>query len=101
MDTKTRSTSGTGIHYIDQKNQATMERRKIIRRKRFQNAQLSNEKRKRLLTDQYKELLKNPVVKGVAIVGALYGGLFISKYIIREYAKVVVATKKLRDAHRL
>lgn len=78
-----------------------MERRKIIRRERLQNVQLSKEKTKRTLTDQSKELLQHPIVKGVAIVGALYGVLFISKYIIKEYAEVVAATKKLRDAHRL
>lgn len=78
-----------------------MERRKRIRRKQLKNTQLLKDKTKRTLTDQSKELLKNPIVKGIAIVGALYGVLFISKYIIKEYAEVVAATKKLRDAHRL
>jgi hypothetical protein len=50
---------------------------------------------------QTKALLKNPWVKGVVTIGAFYGVLFISKYVIREYAEVVAATKKLRDAHRL
>ncbi len=78
-----------------------MERRKRIRRKQLKNTQLLKDKTKRTLTDQSKELLKNPIIKGIAIVGAFYGVLFISKYIIKEYAEVVAATKKLRDAHRL
>ncbi|WP_298547655.1 hypothetical protein [uncultured Aquimarina sp.] len=78
-----------------------MERRKIIRRERLKNVPLSKDKTKRTLANQSKELLKNPVVKGVVIVGALYAVLFISKYIIKEYAEVVASTKKLRDAYRL
>ncbi|KAA1242587.1 hypothetical protein [Aquimarina sp. RZ0] len=78
-----------------------MERRKIIRRKRAQSKQLPNKPIKKTMVNQSKELLKSPLVKGVVVVGALYGILFISKYIIKEYAEVVAATKKLRDAHRL
>ncbi len=78
-----------------------MERRKIIRRKRAQSKQLPNKPIRETMVNQSKELLKSPIVKGVVVVGALYGILFISKYIIKEYAEVVAATKKLRDAHRL
>lgn len=78
-----------------------MERRKMIRRKRLEHDKPSSDQIKKTVVSQSKELLKNPIVKGVTIVGALYGVLFISKYIIREYAEVVAATKKLRDAHRL
>ena len=46
-------------------------------------------------------LLKNPWIKGVVVIGAVYGVLFISKYIINEYAEVIMASKKLRDAYKL
>ncbi|WP_109098171.1 hypothetical protein [Aquimarina sp. AU58] len=78
-----------------------METRKMIRRKQLQNNSPTNDQIKKTLTDQSKELLKNPIVQGVAIVGALYGVLFISKYVIREYAEVIAATKKLRDVRKL
>ena len=72
-----------------------MERRKTSRKMKQETGELER------FSYQAKALLKNPWVKGVVTVGALYGVLFISKYVIREYAEVVAATKKLRDAHRL
>lgn len=81
-------------------NDKNMRRETIIRRKRSQEKSFS-EKGTNTLTKHSKELLKNPVIKGVVVVVALYGVLFVSKYIIKEYAEVVAATKKLRDAHRL
>jgi ribulose 1,5-bisphosphate synthetase/thiazole synthase len=77
-----------------------MRRETVIRRKKPSVKQPEKDTT-RTMIDQSKEILKHPVVKGVAIVAALYGVLFISKYIIKEYAEVVIATKKLRDAHRL
>ena len=81
-------------------NDKNMRREAIIRRKRAQEKSFS-EKGTNSLKKQSKELLKHPIAKGVAVVVTLYGILFVSKYIIKEYAEVVVATKKLRDAHRL
>ncbi|MAQ75121.1 MAG: hypothetical protein CL613_02160 [Aquimarina sp.] len=78
-----------------------MERTQNIRKKRLQGNQPHHNDLKKDLMHHSKELLKHPLVKGVAIVGAVYGILFISKYIIKEYAEVVIATKKLRNAHRL
>ncbi len=78
-----------------------MERRKVIKRKTSQSSQLLNHKMKHPIINHSKELLKHPGVKAVAVVGILYGILFVSKYVIKEYAEVVAATKKLRDAHRL
>ncbi|MEW7279195.1 hypothetical protein ABW636_11435 [Aquimarina sp. 2201CG1-2-11] len=46
-------------------------------------------------------LLKNPWIKSVIVIGTIYGFLFISKYIINEYAEVITASKKLRDAYKL
>ena len=46
-------------------------------------------------------LLKNPWIKGAVVIGTIYGILFISKYIINEYAEVIMASKKLRDAYKL
>ncbi|WP_108866774.1 hypothetical protein [Aquimarina aquimarini] len=53
------------------------------------------------ISNQAKRLVKNPMIKDLLVIGAVYGLLFISKYIIKEYAEVVVASKKLRDAYRL
>ncbi len=78
-----------------------MEIRKMIRRKRLEHDKPSSDQIKKTVVSQSKELLKNPIVKGIAIIGTLYGVLFVSKYIIKEYAEVVAATKKLRDAYRL
>ncbi|WP_024772950.1 hypothetical protein [Aquimarina macrocephali] len=77
-----------------------MRRETVIRRKRPTSKQPEKDITTTMI-DQSKEILKHPVVKGLAIVAALYGVLFISKYVIKEYAEVVIATKKLRDAHRL
>jgi hypothetical protein len=77
-----------------------MEKRKIIRRKPL-NRKIQQADKGKEIEDQVKTLWEHPLIKGVAIIGTLYGTLFISKYIIKEYAEVVVASKKLRDAHRL
>ncbi|MFC5048292.1 hypothetical protein ACFSTE_02605 [Aquimarina hainanensis] len=78
-----------------------MRRESVIRKKRPSVKSSPEEEINQEIIIYSKELLKSPIVKSVAIVAALYGVLFISKYIIREYAQVVAATKKLRDAHRL
>ena len=78
-----------------------MEKRiKITQEQSLKKKEQSTDEIKKM-TNQVKILWKNPWVKGIAILGAVYGTLFISKYLIKEYAEVVAATKKLRDAHRL
>ena len=72
-----------------------MERRKMMRRKVLNRKTSTIDKRNKI-KDQATLLWQNPMVKGLVVVGALYGTLFISKYIIREYAEVVVATRKLK-----
>ncbi|WP_438711018.1 hypothetical protein ACSTS3_21150 [Aquimarina muelleri] len=75
-------------------------RRKITQEQSLKKKEQSTDEIKKM-TNQVKILWENPWVKGIAILGAVYGTLFISKYLIKEYAEVVAATKKLRDAHRL
>lgn len=78
-----------------------MEKRiKITQEQSLKKKEPSTDEIKKM-TNQVKILWENPWVKGIAILGAVYGTLFISKYLIKEYAEVVAATKKLRDAHRL
>jgi len=71
-----------------------MERRKVMRRKVLDRKTSTIDKRNKI-KDQAELLWQNPIVKGTVVIGALYGALFISKYIIREYAEVVAATRKL------
>lgn len=52
-------------------------------------------------SDQIHTLWKHPLTKTLVIVGSVYGILFISKYIISEFAEVVIATKKLKNANKL
>ncbi|GGX17631.1 hypothetical protein [Aquimarina muelleri] len=75
-------------------------RRKITQEQSLKKKEQSTDEIKKV-ANQVKILWENPWVKGIAILGAVYGSLFISKYLIKEYAEVVAATKKLRDAHRL
>ncbi|WP_027414299.1 hypothetical protein [Aquimarina muelleri] len=75
-------------------------RRKITQEQSLKKKEQSTDEIKKM-ANQVKILWENPWVKGIAILGAVYGSLFISKYLIKEYAEVVAATKKLRDAHRL
>ncbi|GGX22881.1 hypothetical protein [Aquimarina muelleri] len=75
-------------------------RRKITQEQSLKKKEQSTDEIKKM-ANQVKILWENPWVKGIAILGAVYGTLFISKYLIKEYAEVVAATKKLRDAHRL
>ncbi len=75
-----------------------MERKKIARIRQLQFHQQSNNTTRKNNLYQSKDILKNPIVKGAIIIGGIYGVLFLSKYIINEYAEVVIATKKLRDA---
>ncbi len=77
-----------------------MERRKIT------SSELKREKKHLIheilkTSKTAKPLLKDPWVKGVVVIGAIYGVLFISKYIINEYAEVIKVSKKLRDAYKL
>jgi len=78
-----------------------MEKRRVMRRNNLRKKLLQNEEKTRTVMNQSKELLKHPVAKGLAIAAALYCTLYGSKYIIKQYAEVVVAAKKLRDTHRL
>ncbi|WP_438712664.1 hypothetical protein ACSTS3_10605 [Aquimarina muelleri] len=75
-------------------------RRKITQEQSLKKKEQSTDEIKKV-ANQVKILWENPWVKGIAILGAVYGSLFISKYLIKEYAEVVAATKKLRDVHRL
>ena len=75
-------------------------RRKITQGQSLKKKEQSTDEIKKM-TNQVKIPWENPWVKGIAILGVVYGTLFISKYLIKEYAEVVAATKKLRDAHRL
>ena len=75
-------------------------RRKMTQRQSLKKKEQSIDEVTKM-TNQVKILWKNPWVKGVAVLVAIYGALFIAKYLIKEYAEVVAATKKLRDAHRL
>ncbi|WP_438711077.1 hypothetical protein ACSTS3_21470 [Aquimarina muelleri] len=75
-------------------------RRKITQEQSLKKKEQSTDEIKKV-ANQVKILWENPWVKRIAILGAVYGTLFISKYLIKEYAEVVAATKKLRDAHRL
>ncbi len=74
--------------------------RRTYKKTPLQRKLSSKEIAQKAMKQHPKELLKNPVIKGIAIVGTVYGVLFISKFIIKEYAAVVLATKKLRDAYR-
>ncbi|WP_025743067.1 hypothetical protein [Aquimarina pacifica] len=46
-------------------------------------------------------LYKNMWVKGALVVASIYGLMFVSKYFISQYADLITATKKLRNAKRL
>ncbi len=78
-----------------------MRKATIIRRKSPLRKELKDKDIHTSMIDHSKELLKHPVVKGAAFIATLYGVMFVSKYIIKEYAELVTATKKLRDARRL
>ena len=40
----------------------------------------------------------SPFVKATLIIASVYGVLFVSKYFINEYANVIIAAKKLKNA---
>ena len=47
------------------------------------------------------DILKTPLAKVAITVTVLYGSIIISRLFIKELAKLVVVTKKLRNARRL
>ncbi len=77
-----------------------MEKQRTTKRKKPQSL-IQEVKGLNRISHQKKALLKNPWIKGLIVVGGLYGLLFVSKYVIREYADLITATKKLRNARRL
>jgi len=46
-------------------------------------------------------LYQNTLIKASLIIVSVYGALFISKYFVKQYADLIVATKKLWNAKRL